>query len=407
MLKREKLYQVLIISLLTITFCLISISNAEELEPVNFGFLTWTEGPALESGREYTRGFRAGIKYVNDHGGILGGRMLKGYEVSQGQTGESAKAAALMLIEKYKVKALIGPHWEGMVMAGLETAEKYNLPFCPDEGGSWSLEQGYPGLLEFCPGKMASRTAAVMRWAETKGFKRVAMVVADIPNAHTSDKAIRAVWDKPDSPIKIVGTIWYPFESVSIRRELTKAVSLKPDLIWFEEFSRPTAVAGMRILHDLGYKGTWIITEFINDEAIAELPKEMTEGGRAYFDWFPDMTCPRTVELVNYFKSIYGTMPWEGEEIIFSHVVFLAKAMDKAGTEGDYTMKNLLKIRRAAHEVDWIDFHGEPLDLSPEGLGLWKTFYIAVVRNGKWVLEADSCIPLTKRDYYWLENMPD
>src|SRR3989442_1405659 len=77
--------------------------------PVRIGLATQTEGPALRDGRAYTRAFKTAIAYINERGGILGGRKVEGVIVPQGLTGEAAKAAALRLAQRERVKALIGP----------------------------------------------------------------------------------------------------------------------------------------------------------------------------------------------------------------------------------------------------------------------------------------------------------
>ena len=404
MLKNGKLYQVLIISMLIITFCLIGISNAEELEPVRFGLVTWTEGSALEAGRAYAKGFEAGIQYINNQGGILGGRKLKGYQASQGETGESARTGALMLVRKYNVKALIGPHWAVMAPPGLEVAEEYNIPFAPDQGGMWLYKQGFPGTLGLCIGNASSRTNAQTRWIEGKGYKTVVMLYADIPYCRDVDELIKERWDKPaDSSVEVLDRIWYPFDKVELTKELSKAVALNPDFIWMQEHSRTTAVSVIRTLYELGYEGDFSICQFITNDAIAKLPKEATEGVYAYMDYFPDISSSKHSEFINYWQSIYGedSLPWGQEELAFAHTVFLAKAMDKAGTEGDYSREGLLKINKAMHELEWIGPRGEIAKLSEEGVGLWRYGYMTVVKDGKLTLE--SMIPLEPNDYLpWL-----
>ena len=52
--------------------------SARADDTVKIWLATWTEGPALRAGRAYTRAFKTAIKYVNDRGGILGGREVEG-----------------------------------------------------------------------------------------------------------------------------------------------------------------------------------------------------------------------------------------------------------------------------------------------------------------------------------------
>ena len=56
----------------------VPLVSARADDNVKIGLATWTEGPALRAGRAYTRAFKTAIKYVNDRGGILGGRAVEG-----------------------------------------------------------------------------------------------------------------------------------------------------------------------------------------------------------------------------------------------------------------------------------------------------------------------------------------
>ena len=194
---------VLVLSILTIAIIFHDkdLSFAADKGPIKFGLATWTEGPALRAGRAYTEGFETGIAYINSQGGILGGRKLEGVVGSQGDTGEVAKASAMRLCMKDKVKALIGPNWAVMAPAGLAAAKRFNVPFAPDQGGLWLYDQKYPGTLSLACGNARSRTMPQMRWIEKKGYKSVVILYSDIAYCHDVDKIVKERWDKPGSPV--------------------------------------------------------------------------------------------------------------------------------------------------------------------------------------------------------------
>jgi len=403
MLKNGKYYLIWIATMLIVLFCIIGTLNAQEQETVKFGLVTWTEGSALEAGRSYAMGFNTAIKYINDNGGILGGRKVEGFIGSQGETGETARQGALRLIRQNDVKALIGPNWEVMAPAGLQAAKEFNVVFAPDQGGLWLYQQGYPGTLGLAIGNAGSRTAAQIRWIEEKGFKTVVKLYADIPYCHTVDDLIIERWDKPDSPVKVLDKIWYPFGKIELSKELSAAIALNPDFIWIQEHSRVTAVSAIRTLYELGYTGSFSVCQFLNNEAIAGLPSEATEKLYSYLDYFPNKDDPNVQPFIKYWQEVNGenSLPWGQEEVAFTHTLYVAQAMDRAGTEGDNTIENLKKINAAMHEIykeGPILSRGVKVNFSEEGIGLWPHGYMTEVKNGKFVLE--SLTPLNADDYF-------
>ena len=376
--------------------------SARADDNVKLGLATWTEGPALRAGRAYTRAFKTAIKYVNDRGGILGGREVEGVITSQGMTGESAKAAALRLAQRERVKALIGPHWAVMAPAGISVAQRYSLPFSPEQGGMWLYRQNFPGTLGLSYTARA-RTLPHMRWAEKEGYKRVFVLLADITYNHDVEGLMREIWDKPGSPVKME-VMYVPFGQTDLKKELTKALGTNPDFIWSEEWSAPVSVSLMKTLHELGYEGGVGVTASLTTEKMAPVPKELSEGVYSHMDYAPDPNVPENNAFLEYWRKEWGPgeEPFRAEQSIWSQTVFLLLAMDAAGTEGDGTPEGLMKINDAMHSLKWTSPKGEHVFLSKEGLGLWRQSPMVRITDGK--LEVTEYLPQIPND--WLPDLP-
>jgi branched-chain amino acid transport system substrate-binding protein len=377
--------------------------KARASDNVKIGLATWTEGPALRAGRAYTRAFKAAIKYVNDRGGILGGRDVEGVIASQGMTGESAKAAALRLAQRDQVKALVGPHWAVMAPAALSVAQRYSLPYAPEQGGMWLYKQNYPGTLGLSYTARA-RTLPQMRWMEKKGYKRVLVMLADITYNHDVEGLMREVWDKAGSPVKIVDTMYVPFGQTDLKKELTKALGQNPDFIWSEEWSSPVSISLMKTLRELGYEGGVGVTASLTTEVLAPVPKEISEGVYSHMDFAPDPNVPENKAFLEYWKQEWGPgeTPYRAEQSIWSQTVFLLLAMDAAGTEGDGTPEGLMKIHDGMRNLKWVSPKGENVVLSKEGLGLWRRSPMVRITNGE--LKVAEYLPQIPND--WLPNLP-
>jgi branched-chain amino acid transport system substrate-binding protein len=397
-------WQVLLAIIVTVAmlafFCSGNSASAGKKSPVKIGLVTWMEGPALDSGRAYTKAFKAAIKNINERGGILGGRKVEGVIAPQGMTGETAKAGALKLVMKHKVKALIGPHWAMTTPVALTVAKKYNLPFSNLQGGTWLYEQKYPAVAVFAANAFG-RANAQVKWAEKREFKRAVMVFADIPYNHDVADTIKKRWDKPDSPVKAVDFIWYTFGQAELSKELTKAVGLNPDLIWSESWSSSVSVSLMKTLHELGYKGATVLTPALTRQAVQKMPKEISEGVYVFKEWAYDPKVPENKEFYDYCMKDWGGPPDYDEEVIWSGTLFLLLAMDKAGTEGDGTKKGLMKIADAMHSLNWVGPYGIPAKLSEGGLALWDRLAMTQIKNGEFVLV--DYIPMTPSEWLpWL-----
>jgi branched-chain amino acid transport system substrate-binding protein len=373
---------------------------AEEKEPIKIGLITWTEGPALAAGRKFTKGFHSAIKYINERGGILGGRKVEGVVAPQGEAAETARASALRLCMKEKVKALVGPHWAIAQPAGLAVAKRFNLPYTSFQGGTWLYTQKYPGTF-ILSGTAMGRSNAQLKWAEQKGLKRAVMIESDIPFNHDVEDTIKARWGKPDSPVKILDVIWYSWGQTELKKEVVKALGHKPDLIWSEAWSSNVAVSLIKELHELGYKGVLINDSDITKGAVQEMPREMTEGVYVNKEWGPDLSVPQNKAFCDLWQKEYGEQPDHDEEVIWSEVVFLLLAMDKAGTAGDGTMEGLMKIHEALHSLHWVGPRGVPVKLSPDGLAVWENMAITQIQNKEFVTV--DYIPMTPSEYLpWL-----
>lgn len=356
-------------------------SPTKEKPPVKIGCIVWTEGPPLAAGRMYTRGFKSAISYINKKGGILGGRMVEGAIAPQGMTNETAKAAALKLCMKDKVKALFGPHFDGAQPAGLEVAQRFNIPYAAAQGGTWLYKQNYPGTLGL-NGTAPARTNALLRWLEKKGVKTAVLLFTDISYNHEVEKNIKNKWEKPGSSVKVLDTIWYTFGQIELRKEITKAVGHNPDVIWSEAWSEKISGSIMKIIREFGYKGILALDSSVTREGVEMMPKEDTEGTYLNIEWAYDPNIRENKEFCDYWKEEWGRFPDAGEMVAWSNNVIMLKAMDKVGIEGDGSREYIMKYNKALHSLKWLSPRGM-LNLSEEGVATWDKLALAQITSGQ------------------------
>lgn len=368
--------------------------------PVKIGLVTWTEGPAAEIGLRYAKGFYAGIKYINEQGGILGGRKVEGVEAPQGQAAEQARSSAMRLLMKYNLKMLVGPHWAIAQKASLPVVKRYNILYTSRQGGNWLYKQKYPGTF-ILVGPAYGRSIAQIKWAEEKGIKRALMLESDIPFNHDVADAIKEKWGKPDSPVEIADFIWYTFGETDLKSQVTKALAQEPDLIWSEAWSTDTTTALLKELSKQGYTGKVCTDASYFEENIAQLPKEVTEGVYLNKEWVPDPNIPENKQFTDFWEKEFGELPDNDNEVIWAEVVFGLKTMDYAGVTPDGTEETLMKLHDALRSFHWVSPMGVPVKLSPGGLGLFSQLAFGVVKDQRIVL--DEYVPMKETEWLpWL-----
>jgi branched-chain amino acid transport system substrate-binding protein len=111
-------------------------------------------------------------KMINDGGGVLGRPIELVVEDTQGLP-EKARAAVEKLITRDNVTAIIGEHQSSNVLAGIEVAHRYHVPYVNTNGWADPIrEKGYAEV--FNPGNYNSRVAVAMADAmKALGAKRV------------------------------------------------------------------------------------------------------------------------------------------------------------------------------------------------------------------------------------------
>ena len=142
-------------------------------DPIKVG-VTIAQSPpgSVSQGTQVKDGVEVAAKIINDGGGVLGRQIELVFEDTQGIP-EKARSAVEKLITSDKVVAIVGEHQSSGVLAGIEVAHRYHVPYINTNGWSDAIrEKGYPEV--FNPGNYNSRVAIAM--ADTMkalGAKRV------------------------------------------------------------------------------------------------------------------------------------------------------------------------------------------------------------------------------------------
>lgn len=142
-------------------------------DPIKIGVTVAQSPPgSVIQGTQVLDALQVAQKIINDAGGVLGRPIELVVEDTQGLP-EKARAAVEKLITRDKVVAITGEHQSSNVLAGMEVAHHYHIPYMNVNGWADAIRaKGY--IEEFNPGNYSTRTAVAM--ADTMkrlGAKRV------------------------------------------------------------------------------------------------------------------------------------------------------------------------------------------------------------------------------------------
>ena len=179
---------------------------AQAADPIKIG-VTLTQSPpgSVIQGTQVKDSLEIVAKKINDAGGIDGRMIELVIEDTQGLP-EKARAAVEKLITRDKVVAITGEHQSSDVLAGMEVAHRYHIPYINVNGWANSIrEKAYPEV--FNPGNYNKHVAiAAASTLKTLGAKRIVAFAENTDYGIGLAKAIGAALKEasPDIDYKFV-----------------------------------------------------------------------------------------------------------------------------------------------------------------------------------------------------------
>lgn len=136
-------------------------ASAWAAEPIKVG-VTIAQSPpgSVSQGTQVKDGLEVAQRMINDAGGVLGRKIQLVIEDTQGIP-EKARAAVEKLITRDHVVAITGEHQSSDVLAAIEVAHHYHIPYVNTNGWADAIRQkGYPEV--FNPANYNTRVAVAM-----------------------------------------------------------------------------------------------------------------------------------------------------------------------------------------------------------------------------------------------------
>ncbi|WP_046864826.1 ABC transporter substrate-binding protein [Microvirga massiliensis] len=255
-----------------------TIAAAQSGEPVKVGVIIAQSPPgSVVQGTQIKDGLEIARDMVNQQGGVLGRKIELVIEDGQGVP-EKGRSAAEKLITNDKVVALTGEHQSSNVLAEIEVAHRYKVPYINTNGWSDVIrEKGYPEV--FNPSNYNTRVASAM--AEVISHMGVKNVLAFAENTDYGIGQAKALAEflKEKAP-----NVKFRYETLDrAAKDFTPAVlplrSSPPDMV-INIMLPPAAYIVMNQLYEQGVAPS-ATTWFYDGAGIADYPDFWANVGEA------------------------------------------------------------------------------------------------------------------------------
>ena len=223
----------LVLSLLVITavaFSFTACDNEEDADVIKIGSIHPLTGSMAYEGQALVNSQKIAIDKINAEGGI-NGKMLQLKTVDSLGTAGGAATAAQKLINM-NVCALTGTYTSGSAQVVSRTAEKFGVPFVVTVAASETLlTNGYKYSFRVQPSTtvFSSNFIEYLPSIKTDDMKTVAIIYEDSNYGTGIAEYIKSRID--ETGLEIVGMMPYSATASTLSSEVTKLVSLDPDIL--------------------------------------------------------------------------------------------------------------------------------------------------------------------------------
>jgi branched-chain amino acid transport system substrate-binding protein len=340
------------------------VGRAYAADPIKVG-VTVTQSPpgSVVQGTQVKDGLEVVAKMLNDQGGVNGRPIELVIEDTQGLP-EKARAGVEKLITRDKVVAIVGEHQSSNVLAGMEVAHRYHVPYINTNGWADAIrEKGYPEM--FNPNNYNRRVAMAAADSIKKlGAKKV------VAFAENTDYGIGLAKGIGEQLKAVAPEISYRFDTLdrAAKDYLPAILPLRadpPDVV-VDVMLPPAAYIMMNQVYEQGIapsSKTW----FYDASGLADYPdfwqnvKEAGKGLLVFGLYHPKMQAPALAKTVgDAYTAKTGAQPNRLLYQAADSLLVLADALKRANsTDPDAIVKALEETKYTGTRGE-ITFSKEP-----------------------------------------------
>jgi branched-chain amino acid transport system substrate-binding protein len=375
-----------------------AISGTVSAQDITLGASISLTGKYSTAGSHTKKGYELAIKKINEAGGVkFDGKshmlVLKTYDDES--TPARATELAERLIQRDKVKLMLGPYSSGLTKAIAPVTEKHGIPMVEGNGASRSLfNQGYKYLFAVLSTSEQYLQEAVNLLAEkTKAaggdVTKLKIAVATENDPFSQDIRAGIIEDAERHGMQVVVDDKLPRELSDMSSTLTKVKALKPDLLVTSGHSKGAALAVKQVA-EMQINVPMHAMTHCESAKVDDMEKFSTNADYVLCagQWAPSLTYSDSLfgsagDYAKEFEAEYGYVPpYQAAESSAAVMVF-ADALTRAGSTDSAA------VRDALAATDMQTFYGN-IKFDDTGKNIAKPMVLRQIKDGKYSLVAPT-----------------
>lgn len=320
-------------------------AEAMAADSVKIGMIFPVTGSVAYDGQAVASGVNAAISYINQKGGILGGRKIELELVDSACQPAQAVSAAKRLIAQVDVKAIIGDFCSNATTALQQVTEEAGVVLITPVAVSPLLTERGAKLFFRNNATSAMHAKVFSKYvSEVLKLKTIAIIAKNDEYGQLDSKIYTQLYQELGNP-KLLYTGFFGATDEDFSSQLTKAKSMKVDSVYVIAQTEQ----GANVLRQMRNLGMTDVTALgagaLFNPKVVELAGKAAEGMYVYSPYDPAATnAGMKLFKEEYFKrtskesGLYEAMGWDT-------LTILAEAIDRAGTEKD-GVKIAAQLRR-------------------------------------------------------------
>ena len=349
-------------------------NNSAEGDPIYIGCIYPKSGTSAYDGENKAFGAQAAAQYINDNGGILGGRRIELIIEDSATDPDVSASAAEKLINSDHVVALLGAFNSSSTAAVMPVAEEYQIPLITgvatsatltEEGNEWFFRA--VGISKLYIGSFAETVINEV------GGKNIAYIYENGDWGLGSVEAFKECAEGLGATTLTTQVV--NSTDADLYTQLTAIKNTNPDVIYAVS-NLANAVRIATQARELGIEcpivgeGAWATADFL------EQAGDAAEGIYGFVEYLPDIES----ELNPAFTELYGEVsggkiPDKYAASGFDTVLIIADAIERAGSTDPEA------IRQALTETDMTIIQGN-IKFDEKGQGYGFETYLSKNENG-------------------------
>jgi branched-chain amino acid transport system substrate-binding protein len=309
-------------------------SPASALDPVKIGVILPITGKVAYDGQATVSGVKAATSYINDKGGILGGRKVE-LEIidSQCQPGP-AVSATKRLITQHNVKAIVGDFCSNATAAMQQVTEESNVALItPVAPSPLLLERGAKLFFRTLPTSQMYAEDFGRYANKSLKLKTIAIVAKNDEYGQQEAKIYNKLYEELGAP-KVVYTGFFGSTDEDFSPQLTKIKSLKAEGIYIVAQTEQGSNM-IKQIRNLGIDAQILGSGSLCNPKVFELAGKAAEGMYTFSSYDPTGKNPGNQLFLTEFPKRTGKPVANYESLGWDAMMVLLAAIDRAGTDKD------------------------------------------------------------------------